>query len=315
MARSFGRFLLLAAVGVLLLSCSTDGSRDVGAAKPGQYKVGKPYQIKGVWYYPNVNYDYVETGVASWYGRDFHGKKTANGEIYDMNLLTAAHRTLPLPSMVRVTNLENGRQIKLRVNDRGPYAHGRIIDLSRRAAQLLGFDKQGTARVKVEIMADESRQLAMLATGGAEPTGTAAALSSVTAAPTTAMGTEALESLPGAKVATTQSSAGLAEDPVPVQPAGSSLNDLPKADGTITVVPTKQTQLFIQAGAFTNVSNANRLRAKLAAYGPSRVVPAFIGQQRFYRVQLGPIATVADADATLEMVLAAGHPEARLVVQ
>lgn len=103
----------------------------------GTYKVGKPYQINGVWYYPSEDYGYDETGVGSWYGPDFHGKPTANGEIFDQNGLTAAHRTLPMPSLVRVTNLENGRSIMVRVNDRGPFAHGRIIDLSRRSAQLL----------------------------------------------------------------------------------------------------------------------------------------------------------------------------------
>ncbi|MBO6783539.1 MAG: septal ring lytic transglycosylase RlpA family protein, partial [Alphaproteobacteria bacterium] len=105
----------------------------------GRYKIGDPYQIKGVWYYPAEDYQYSETGIASWYGPNFHGKKTANGETYNQNDLTAAHRTLPMPSAVRVTNLENGRSLVVRINDRGPFARGRIIDMSRRGAQLLGF--------------------------------------------------------------------------------------------------------------------------------------------------------------------------------
>ncbi|MEQ1868252.1 MAG: septal ring lytic transglycosylase RlpA family protein, partial [Micropepsaceae bacterium] len=117
----------------------------------GNYKVGTPYQIAGVWYYPKEDPFYDETGVASWYGEDFHGKATANGERYDMDAFTAAHRTLPMPTIVRVTNLENGRSIKLRVNDRGPYARGRIIDVSNRAAKLLGFSNKGTARVRVQF--------------------------------------------------------------------------------------------------------------------------------------------------------------------
>ena len=104
----------------------------------GIYKVGKPYRIGGIWYYPKVDYSYHETGIASWYGQKFHRRQTANGQIFDMNAISAAHRTLPLPSMVQVTNLKNGRSLKILVNDRGPFAHGRIIDLSRRAAQLLG---------------------------------------------------------------------------------------------------------------------------------------------------------------------------------
>src|SRR5262249_28596181 len=130
------------------------------------YKVGDPYQIDGVWYYPTVDYNYDETGIASWYGPDFDGKDTALGEPYDMNDLTAAHRTLPMPSMVRVTKLENGRVLALRVNDRGPYAKGRILDVSRRGAQLLGFDANGTARVRVQIMAEESRLMAAQAQAG-----------------------------------------------------------------------------------------------------------------------------------------------------
>jgi len=127
----------------------------------GRYKIGNPYQVDGVWYYPAENYAYREEGVASWYGDDFHGKRTANGERFDMNSVSAAHPTLPMPSMVKVTNLDNGRQLNVRINDRGPYKSRRIIDLSRRAAQLLGFDLIGTARVRVEIDAEESMHMKM----------------------------------------------------------------------------------------------------------------------------------------------------------
>lgn len=125
----------------------------------GTYKVGNPYKIMGKWYYPKEDYSYSEIGTASWYGDDFHAKKTANGEKYDMNTLTAAHRTLPLPSIVRVTNLENGRSLVLRVNDRGPYAKERIIDISKRGAQLLGYQTKGTTKVRVEILEKESKAL------------------------------------------------------------------------------------------------------------------------------------------------------------
>ena len=130
---------------VVLAGCQSGGH----VAKATSVKVGKPYQINGEWYYPRMVDRYRETGVASWYGVPFHGRKTANGEIYDMHSMTAAHPTLPLPSMARVTNLENGRSITVRVNDRGPFAKKRIIDLSRRAAWELGFKDQGTAKVEV----------------------------------------------------------------------------------------------------------------------------------------------------------------------
>jgi rare lipoprotein A len=118
----------------------------------GIYKVGQPYQVDNVWYYPREQPDYDETGIASWYGPTFYGKKTANGEMYDGNQLTAAHKTLPMPVNVRVTNLDNGKSLIVRVNDRGPYARGRIIDLSKRAAELLDVVQTGTARVRVTYL-------------------------------------------------------------------------------------------------------------------------------------------------------------------
>ena len=111
--------------------------------------VGKPYRIAGKWYRPAENTSYNETGTASWYGPNFHGRQTANGEIFDQFALSAAHPTLPLPSYVRVKNLANGRSITVRVNDRGPFANNRLIDLSRRSAEVLGFINAGTARVQV----------------------------------------------------------------------------------------------------------------------------------------------------------------------
>ncbi|MBB4076408.1 rare lipoprotein A [Bartonella fuyuanensis] len=122
--------------------------------KRGRAIVGKPYQIKGKWYYPQNDPTYKRVGEASWYGSDFHGRLTANGEIYDMNLLTAAHPTMPLPSYARVTNLKNGSSIIVRVNDRGPFMNDRIIDLSMQAAAILGYMDMGVANVKVEYIAE-----------------------------------------------------------------------------------------------------------------------------------------------------------------
>lgn len=115
----------------------------------GTYKIGQPYKVAGRWYTPMEDPGYDRSGVASWYGTDFHGRKTANGEVYDMHALTAAHPTLPLPSYVYVTNLANGRTLLVRVNDRGPYAADRIIDLSRRTARLLGTEASGLGQVRV----------------------------------------------------------------------------------------------------------------------------------------------------------------------
>ncbi len=118
----------------------------------GRSQVGKPYKIAGKWYTPKIDPNYDRTGVASWYGPNFHGRQTANGEIFDQYAISAAHPTLPLPSYVRVTNLENNRSIIVRVNDRGPFASGRIIDLSKRVADILGVINKGTARVRVKYV-------------------------------------------------------------------------------------------------------------------------------------------------------------------
>lgn len=142
----------------------------------GTFKVGSSYKIDGKRYYPKESYDLVETGIASWYGPQFHGKKTANGETFDRFELTAAHRTLQMPSLVRVTNLENGRSLIVRVNDRGPYKRGRIIDVSERAAELLGFKSNGTAKVRLEVLKQESLKIAQAAKNGQNTAGYEVAL-------------------------------------------------------------------------------------------------------------------------------------------
>ena len=167
--------LSLMLLAVLLAGCSSTKSggsffkpspNRKTPAQVGTYKVGNPYRVGSVWYYPEENFQYAETGIASWYGPDFHGGRTANGEMYDQNEMTAAHRTLQMPSYVRVTNLDNGRAVVVRINDRGPYLRGRVIDVSKRAADLLGFIGKGTARVKIEVLGKESRQVAEAARRG-----------------------------------------------------------------------------------------------------------------------------------------------------
>lgn len=148
---------------VLLSACSTrtqdfNGFTEFGDYK-GHYKIGQPYKVQGVTYIPREEPQYDRTGFASWYGPQFHGKKTANGDKFNQNALTAAHPTLPLPSLVRVTNLENGKTLVVMVNDRGPFARGRILDVSKRAAQLLGFEQNGIAKVRVQYLKGQTDQM------------------------------------------------------------------------------------------------------------------------------------------------------------
>jgi rare lipoprotein A len=159
----FMKILSIIAVVFCLASCvappaaqpvkSYYGSDDTAAAKP--------YIIKGVTYYPlaTVSSDYEETGIASWYGKDFHNRKTASGEKFDMYAFTAAHRTLPMPTYISVVNLENNKSVVVKVNDRGPFSKGRILDLSYAAAQKLGMVDSGTAKVRITILSESSERL------------------------------------------------------------------------------------------------------------------------------------------------------------
>lgn len=297
--------LRIALICFVLAGCGGQvATRPQGPSAPqpdvGRYKVGQPYEVGGRWYKPKVNYDYKETGIASWYGAKFHGKTTANGETFNQNALTAAHPTLPLPSMVRVTNLENGRQLKVRVNDRGPYARGRIIDVSARAAELLGFKDEGTAKVRVAIVADESRRLAALAKGetdGPRPKAT----------PTAAVIRSGSGDSNGANGGTDDTAATTVSD----EGAGR----IPRATGEVDVIKVdRDPQIFIQAGAFVNHANARRLSTKLSALAPTKIEPATVNERRFYRVRLGPVSDVDQADSLLANLADRGHPEAEVVV-
>jgi rare lipoprotein A len=168
--RRFAPVGVCAAVCLVLAHCSSSSSRidprygvaasPLAISNPdepipkggGVYRVGSPYVVAGRVYVPEYDPHYRAVGLASWYGDDFHGRYTANGEIFDRDGISAAHPTMPLPSYARVTNLDNGRSVIVRVNDRGPYAHDRVIDVSVRAAKLLEFYRRGTARVRVEYV-------------------------------------------------------------------------------------------------------------------------------------------------------------------
>lgn len=166
MHRYFRLILVLSALTTLSACTTTELAshmlkrmfRENESNLPKEVKVGNPYKVDGRWYTPSYDPDYDENGLASWYGPGFHGKYTANGEVYDQEDITAAHKTLPLPSLVRVTNKENGRSLIVRVNDRGPFVDDRIIDLSHRSAELLGIVGTGTAKVNVEYLDKETKE-------------------------------------------------------------------------------------------------------------------------------------------------------------
>jgi rare lipoprotein A len=339
------------------------GGEDDGAPIIGTYKIGKPYQIAGVWYYPQEDFDYDETGIASWYGPGFHRRRTANGERYDQNELTAAHRTLPMPSLVQVTNLDNGRAIIARVNDRGPFSRGRIIDLSRKSAELLGMLRSGTARVRVQILPQESRALAQAALAR-DPGAQQNPLPRLVAnrpSPPPDQKSSPQQKRQNKKVLA-DNNAGQIQQPPPAAVKSVNKNKpahievrrniltplpgtvaaaerLPKAlpggQESINTIPghldpqglfrpdpiVRQTtakigaqSLFVQVGAFGAIDNARRLKERLTELGPVELTPITLGRTRYYRVRIGPLASVAAADAALAKLLNLGLQESRIVV-
>ncbi|MCF8496221.1 MAG: septal ring lytic transglycosylase RlpA family protein [Alphaproteobacteria bacterium] len=264
-----------------------------GQRSQGDFKVGKPYKVDGKWYTPQESYDYTETGIASWYGPGFQGKKTANGEKFDMNELTAAHRTLQMPSFVRVTNLENGRSVVVRINDRGPFKRSRVIDVSKEAARLLGFQGRGTAKVQLELLAQESRKIAQAAKMGHDTRGTEMAMNEGR------FGLQKASYSPGE---------------APPSLPGHFNDGRYMPDPVVQRGPVRPSEIYVQAGAFGNESNAVRLAQQMQAFGNARVVPATINGQNFYRVRLGPVRDVDAADRLLERVISAGNKEGIIVV-
>ena len=248
------------------------------------YKVGNPYKINGKWYYPAVDYQYDEVGIASWYGPGFHGKTTANGEVFDQNKISAAHRTLPMPSVVKVTNLENGLVLeKVRINDRGPFARNRIIDLSKKAAEELGFIKNGVAKVRVEILEDESRKY----------------------------------------VSTDQKNNYVAEAAEVTEISKKNLLSSPERKEKVVEKKTEENlensiltnkELLIQVGAFSDHRNAKTLSEKLSEF-KAYINRVFINNKYLYRVRIGPINNLDLANDMKRKLFELGYTSSHLVMK
>jgi rare lipoprotein A len=305
-ARRLGMIVAAASLAAACASTPPPGHVQV-PPNAGVYKVGNPYQIDGTWYYPHEQPDYDETGIASWYGPTFYGHRTANGEMYNGDELTAAHRTLPMPVNVRVTNLDNGRSIIVRVNDRGPYAKGRIIDLSEAAARELDMIRNGTARVRVTYVGRAD------VNGMPPPQTPPEIVAAVPAAPTTKVDTSALGVVPGATVAPPVQVASMpqpsADYSVPAPPPQTPVT------GQVQKVPVPAvTHLYVQVGAFSNQANAMRLQARFSDAGNLEVSPITRNGKPLFRVRSGPYDSVADADAALAKLSSLGSNDAQIVV-
>lgn len=257
----------------------------------------KPYQIRGIWYYPKADPNYDETGIGSWYGEQFHNRRTANGELFDMDLPSAAHKTLPLPSIVEVTNLDNGRKLKVRVNDRGPFVDGRIIDLSKAAADQLGYQRSGVARVRVRYVGpagktpfDERRVIAAAPPPPSRYTPPAKTRVYATG-------------LPPAQPAY--------DDPPPPKAAE------PDYSPPIPVVPAPPASVAagyrIQAGSFANRDNAERAVSQLSGAGQASIESVERAQGTLYRVVVDAGTDEGAAFGVRDRVAALGFSDATVL--
>ncbi len=256
------------------------------------------YDVFGKRYYVlSSSVGYIERGVASWYGPGFHKVRTSTGESYDMYGMTAAHKTLPLPAYVQVTNLQNGRSIVVRVNDRGPFVGNRIIDLSYTAAAKLDMLRNGTAIVEVRSI-DPSQAGSLTASAPSVAAGTASNASA--RPPETAAGAPSGVSAPADAAA-----AGAASRPT-----------APAAVSAAAPPPAASASFFIQAGAFSDPANAERLAEKLRAgsYGRVFVRDDQIAGRRMYRVRIGPVPDVAQFDRVVGALERIGITDAHLAL-
>ena len=273
-----------------------------------KYKIGNPYEVKGIWYYPKRDLSYDETGIASWYGQKFHGKLTANGEIFNKNLISAAHKTLPLPSMVKVTNLNNGRVLNIRINDRGPFAHGRIIDLSEKASELLGFKEIGTSRVRVSILLEQSLWLERSAKNGdflLEKVNNDNNL------------LPKFSSVKRPKVSIKSTNLKDSKEDIKTDKKSISFTDLLASgrNGNLRSIDPIETKIWIQIGAFVSLNNVNEVIKNISSVFKYDVSTLQIKDQVLHRIRLGPTQDLDIADNILNSVYLLGYKGAKIIVE
>jgi rare lipoprotein A len=270
-----------------------DEPRSVFGNPPFYYVGGHRYVVL-----PSAS-GYVERGVASWYGTEFHGLRTSTGEPYDMFAMTAAHKTLPLPCYARVTNLSNGRNAVVRINDRGPFVANRIIDLSYSAAARLDMIRNGTAFVQVEVLTP------------AAPALTASMPVNTPAAQAASVGVSSVPAMnpPPASQPAPVTAPAAATGTAPGIPVAAA----PPEAGAPAAAPVPTGSFYIQVGAYSRPENASGAVRRLRAAGLANVFTlAADAHQPLQRVRIGPIASVQQFDATIERLSALGFPNARL---
>ena len=278
---SFHRIIPLIILCAVLNGCGVGPQLTSAPPVPG-VKIGNPYKIDGKWYTPAANLNYNQVGVASWYGPGFHNKKTANGETYNMNALTAAHTTLPMPSYVRVTNLENNRSLLLKINDRGPFVDDRLIDVSRRGAQLLGFEKRGTTRVRVEAVEGPNAQVNVVRSEVPPP-------------------------IQKQEVGRVDISSLEVIEPLQILVEPSQVI-------SSTILPKDSGNTYIQVGAYSKIGSASRVMTAVSHLGDIGMESIQLNGRKIYRVRIGPLKSSDFASSTLAKILKLGHSMANVVI-
>jgi rare lipoprotein A len=287
-------FLVIAAM--LFSGCSQVGKYIPGEPDKPKVKTGKPYTIFGKRYYPLKSSEgFEEEGVASWYGKKFHKRPTANGEVFDMYSISAAHKTLPLPTWVRVTNLDNRRSMVLRINDRGPFVGDRIIDLSYAAAKVLGFEHSGTAHVRVKVLSKGEQK-------------------KLEASPKRKKRRSRKNVKAISRPMVTSESIGEAGNGV-FDPSAKPKKKKGKIAKKLTKGEWSSGRAYVQAGSFAEFGNAKKLAQRLATVGKTRVQSKKVGLKTFYRVMLGPFTSKIRADNAVKRLKNMGIVTTQLVLR
>ena len=254
------------------------------------YKIGKKYNIGGKYYYPKKNINYNKTGIASWYGPKFHGKLTANGEIYNQYALTAAHKTLPLPSAVKVTNLKNNKSLVLRINDRGPFVNDRIIDLSSKAADILEIKREGTGLVRVQILKDKSLYLEKLAKQGFFPE---IADLKETELPNITIPKKVRVSIKNTK-----------NKKIISKKINYNLKNL-----------NKEYKIYIKLASFSSNKNAEIMKKKVSYIDKVKIYKIYKTNKALYQVKAGPFSSVEKVDKLYSLLLQKGMQGSKIIIE
>ncbi len=254
------------------------------------YKIGKKYNVGGKYYYPKKDLYYNKTGIASWYGPKFHGKLTANGEIYNQYALTAAHKTLPLPSAVKVTNLINNKSIVLRINDRGPFVNDRIIDLSSKAADILEIKRKGTGLVRVQILKQKSLHLEKLARQGFFPE--IADLKET--------------ELPNITIPNKVT--------VNIKDTKNQKNVTKKINYNLKNL-NKEYNIYIKLASFSSNKNAEIMKKKVSYIDKVKIYKIYKMNKTLYQVKAGPFTSVEKVDHVYSLLLQKGMQGAKIIIE